>query len=190
MTPSNDRTKRCWTQTSHHCRRRASCTQLHLRTHLANTPAKRRSATLQTEACFDGGTLPQTIPAVQVPHQVKQELSLTAGLSHSALNVVKGTVVASIARPKLTDSKGMPSQLARSARASNGLAEACTPLFPMLSSAARTNPFQPLNTAKRRDVGQAVFGSVPPKTFPRKSSHLSSTRSSRPGDCKWPCQAW
>ena len=47
------------------------------------------------------------------------------------------------------------------------------PVVPSLGSAARPNPFQPLNTAWRRDVGQAVFGSVPPKTFPRKSSHLS-----------------
>ena len=46
---------------------------------LANTPAwaKRRSATSHTEACIDGGTLPQTVPAVQVFHQVKQGLSLT-----------------------------------------------------------------------------------------------------------------
>ena len=63
----------------------------------------------------------------QVLHPFQTKLSLaqvgTAGSSHSALVVVKGTPVASIARPKLFDSKGMPSELARSARASNGLAE-------------------------------------------------------------------
>ena len=40
---------------------------------------------------------------------------------HRTTIVVRGTQVASITRPKLSDSNSMPSQLARWARASNGL---------------------------------------------------------------------
>ena len=60
------------------CRKRASCTQLHSRTPLANAPAwaKRRTATSHTIACIDGSTLPETVPAVQVHHQVKPGLNL------------------------------------------------------------------------------------------------------------------
>ena len=96
--------------------------------------------------------------------------------------------VASIARPKQLNSEGTPSQFARLARASNGPAEACPKLFPMLSSAARPSPFQLMNMTYRRDVGQVVFGSVPPKTFPGKSSQLSYPHSTRTVDNKWPCQ--
>ena len=146
-------------------------------TPLANTPAWAKRRTPHTEACIDGGTLPQTVPAVQVFHQVKQGLSLAL--------VRYSRVIA----PRLNRGQRHPGGQHRSTEAVGlqGHAEpvgavgqslkragGCVhPVVPVLGSATRPNPFQPLNTAWRREVGQAVFGSVPPKTFPRKSSHLS-----------------
>ena len=81
------------------------------------------------------------------PFQTRTEPSLVKYDRVTALRLDRGQrhPVASIARPKQLNSDGTPSQLARLARASNGLAEACPKLFSVLSSAARPTPFQPMN---------------------------------------------
>jgi hypothetical protein len=64
------------------------------------------------------------------------------------------------------------SQLQRSARASKGLADACTPLSPTLGTALSLSSFQFSKMALRAEPSAAVTGSVAPSTLPRKSSQL------------------
>ena len=120
--------------------------------HTSGKHARLGEATLRGDAykaCIDGGTLPQTVPAVQVLHQVKQGLSLAP--------VRYGRVIA----PRLDRGQRHPSSQHRSTEAVGlqghaepvGALGQSIPLFPVLGSAARPNPFQPLNTAWRRDVG-------------------------------------
>merc|ERR1712127_155680 len=94
----------------------------------------------------------------------------TGGSSVQALTIFRGTPLASIALPKGSLDSEAPSQLTRSAKASKGLAEAWTPLSPVLGSDLNLSDVQLLKMVLRNDPGAAVFGSVPPSTLPRKSA--------------------
>merc|ERR1712100_376901 len=95
----------------------------------------------------------------------------TCGSTDHALMVSMGTSSSSIKRPKRSLKIGMPIQLLRSAKASNGLAEACTPLSPTLGSDFKPRSFHLARTCPRRESAGASAGSVGPSNLPRKSAH-------------------
>ena len=87
----------------------------------------------------------------------------------------------SIALPKASSSSLAPIQFRRSARASKGDADACTPLSPTLGSDLRPSDFHWAKIVLRSEPSAAVAGSVAPSTLPRKSSHdsLAGSHSTR-----------
>mmetsp|Transcript_11129 Transcript_11129/g.39342 ORF Transcript_11129/g.39342 Transcript_11129/m.39342 type:complete len:349 (+) Transcript_11129:67-1113(+) len=71
--------------------------------------------------------------------------------------------------PKMSVSTEAPSQFARSANASNGDADAWTPLSPTSQAAFSPRAFQSLAMMPRSASAGASAGSVGPSAFPRKS---------------------
>merc|ERR1712085_21500 len=100
--------------------------------------------------------------------------NFTGGSSVHCLIIFNGTPLASKALPKLSPVNEAPSQLERSANASKGLADACTPLSPVLGSALSLRFSQSLKTRLRKEPSSAVLGSVPPSTLDLKSAQARS----------------
>ena len=97
----------------------------------------------------------------------------TCGSFVHAMILSFGIPASSIALPKSSPSSVAPIQLSRSASASNGDADACTPLSPTFGSLLSPSDFQLLKISRRSEPSSAVAGSVAPSTLPRKSSHES-----------------
>ena len=95
--------------------------------------------------------------------------------------VAFGMPLAIIALPNASVSSVAPSQFRRSAIASKGEAEACTPLSPTLGSDLRPSAFHVLKISLRSAPSVASLGSVAPSTLPRKSSQdsLAGSHSTR-----------
>jgi len=96
---------------------------------------------------------------------------LTCGSTDHALIVSIGMPAARRADPKGSEAQSAPSQFIRSARASNGDADACTPLSPTSGADASPRASHLALTSPLRESAGASAGSVGPRSAPRKSAH-------------------
>ena len=100
----------------------------------------------------------------------------TCGSLDHFLMVSSGMPAASSTLPNGSSAIATPSQLVRSARPSNGDADACTALSPPLHGAFSPSFSQSAAMMPRSAPSGASLGSVGPRTEPRKSSHLDGQR--------------
>ena len=101
---------------------------------------------------------------------------VTCGSLDHFLMVASGMPAASSTLPNGSSAIATPSQLVRSARPSNGDADACTALSPPLHGAFSPSFSQSAAMMPRSAPSGASLGSVGPRTEPRKSSHLDGQR--------------
>jgi hypothetical protein len=101
-------------------------------------------------------------------------LYFTCGSTDHSARTNSGTPAAMAALPKgsVLIECVLRSQLQRSAMASNGEADACTPLSPASHGPGRPRLCQLAAIWPRREAGEASAGSVQPRPVPRKSAQL------------------
>mmetsp|Transcript_37195 Transcript_37195/g.115576 ORF Transcript_37195/g.115576 Transcript_37195/m.115576 type:complete len:217 (-) Transcript_37195:810-1460(-) len=98
---------------------------------------------------------------------------MTSGLPSQYSTVARAMPAESSALPKGSSAMATPIQFVRSAMASKGLAEACTPLSPVSGALDRPKSTQMLWMTLRREPCSASLGLVAPRILARKSAQES-----------------